>query len=115
MTHEQIVHWNAKFTELIDLIYRRHQGMNLYEIAYMDDIRYTETPIKRTFAQLAILNRFVDIDKQELVHKNLAVAIIEFGEYQDVNLNELNEQLLERFFEFMTPKVNELKLLLNNS
>ena len=101
--------------ELIDIIYRRHQGMNIYEIAYMDEIRYTETPIKRTFAQIAILTRFVDQSKQQHAYENLAKAIEVFGHHQDTNLSELSEEVLKHFFEYMTPIVSSLKQALNNS
>lgn len=115
MEHERILFWNAKFMELIDIIYRRQQGMNIYEMAYMDEIRYIETPIKRTFAQIAILNRFVDQSKQLHTDENLAKAIGVFGHHQNSNLSELSEEVLNQFFEYMTPIVSSLKQALNNS
>lgn len=115
MTHEEIVHWNTKFMELIDIVYRRQQGMNIHEMAYTAEIRYTETPIKRTLAQIAILNRFVDNDKQQKAHENLVKAIVEFGEHQDKNLSELSDDVLFHFIEYMTPIVSYLKQSLNNS
>lgn len=114
MEQDQILFWNTKFMELIDIVYRRQQGMNIHEMAYTAEIRYTETPIKRTLAQIAILNRFVGKDKQQKAHENLVSAIVKFGEHQDKNLSELNDETLEHFFEFMTPIVSSLKQALNN-